>query len=166
MPVSNDFVMQNSLTINDIKKKLEYYCAYQERCHGEVVKKLNELRVSQNDADEIIVHLINENFLNEERFAQNFARGKHRIKHWGKVRIVSELKVRDISQVNINTALKEIPEGDYLDAFEKLAEKSWESISETNDLKKRKKFCDYLIRKGYETDLIYSKLKELEKTER
>ncbi|HEY0046319.1 MAG TPA: regulatory protein RecX [Flavobacterium sp.] len=154
--------MNEQLSAHDAKLKLENYCAYQERCHADVVTKLRELQIGTNDADEIIVHLINNNYLNEERFACSFARGKHRIKHWGKVRIVNELKFRQISQYNINKALREISEEEYTDSFHKLAERHWESITESNQFKKRKKFCDYLLRKGYESDLVYEKAKALE----
>jgi regulatory protein len=109
-----------------------------------------------------MVHLIASNFLNEERFACSFARGKHRIKHWGKIRIVNELKFRKIAQTLINTALKEITPEEYQETFHALAERNWEAMHETNALKKRKKFCDYLLRKGFESNLVYEKVKELE----
>jgi regulatory protein len=109
-----------------------------------------------------MVYLIAENFINEERFACSFARGKHRIKHWGRIRIINELKYKNISQTLINTALKEISEGEYLETFHTIAQRHWETISETNILKKRKKFCDYLLRRGFESNLVYDKVKELE----
>ena len=121
------------------------------------------MAVDSEDADKIIVHLISNNFLNEERFACSFARGKHRIKHWGKVRIINELKFRNISQYNITIALKEISQADYEDCFETLSNRHWDSILEKNKLKKRKKFCDFMLRKGYESNLVYQKLNELEK---
>ena len=143
----------------EIKKKLEYYCSYQDRCHQEVQEKLRSFLLSIEEKDSIIVHLIQENYLNEERFARSFARGKHRIKFWGKVRIVNELKQRAISQPNIKLALQEITEEEYLETFDKLCERLWESIRENNVLKKKKKFCDYLLRKGWESNLVYEKLK-------
>lgn len=115
-----------------------------------------------NEVDAIVVHLLQHNFLNEERFARGFARGKHRIKGWGKVRIVNELRQRQISAPNIKCALTEITEGEYQETFEKLAERHWETITERNPQKKKKKFCDYLLRKGWESNLVYEKLKELE----
>lgn len=149
-------------TIKIAIKKLEHYCAYQERCHNEVVQKLRDMTLDSNEIDEVVVYLIENNFLNEERFACGFARGKFRIKHWGKIRIVNELKFRNISQHNINTALKEITTEDYLASFHSIADRNWENIQESNPLKKRKKFCDYLIRKGFESNLIYGKVTELE----
>ncbi len=155
--------MQNHLTISEIRKKMEHYCAYQDRCHDEVISKMKNLGLTTSEIDETVVYLIAENFLNETRFAQSFARGRHRIKHWGKVRIVNELKARNISQYNINSALREIDSGEYEETFRSLSEKYWESIPERNTLKKRKKFCDFLLRKGYESDMIYARAKELEK---
>ena len=149
-------------TFIEAKKKLEAYCAYQERCHKEVVSKCWDLGQKQIEIDEIVSYLINSNFLNEERYACSFARGKHRIKSWGKIRIVNELKFKNISSRNITRALKEISEDEYLETFEKLSARIWESITEKNQTKKRKKFCDYLLRKGFESDLIYQKVKALE----
>ena len=154
--------MKEVFSIKEAIKKIEHYCAYQERCHDEVVQKLRTMKMDTDEIDTIIVKLIQDNFLNESRFACSFARGKHRIKFWGKNRIVNELKFRNIGQYNINLALKEISNDEYLDTFEKIATRNWESIKETNLQKKRKKFCDYLLRKGFESNLIYEKVKELE----
>lgn len=151
--------------VNSVKEaihKIEHFCAYQERCHDEVVQKLRAMKMDSNEIDEILAHLINENYLNESRFACSFARGKHRIKFWGKVRIVNELKFRNISTYNINLALKEITAEEYEVNFYALAERNWHSIKESNGLKKRKKCCDFLLRKGYESNLVYEKVKELE----
>lgn len=149
-------------SIKEAIQKIEYFCAYQERCHEEVVSKLRTMKMDSEEIDQIMVHLISENFLNEERFACSFGRGKHRIKHWGKIRITNELKYKNISQTLINTALREITPEEYLETFHTLAERHWETIRETNTLKKRKKFCDYLLRKGFESNLVYDKVKELE----
>lgn len=153
--------MNEVLTTKEAQLKLEYYCSYQERCHQEVVQKAYELGMKTHETDSLVVHLIQNNFLNEERFARSFARGKHRIKLWGKNRIVNELKQRQISAPNIKYALTEISEEEYQDTFDKLAERHWETIKESNVQKKKKKFCDYLLRKGWESNLVYGKLKEL-----
>jgi regulatory protein len=142
---------------------MEYYCSYQERCHIEVSEKLRSFVLNQDEKDRIIVHLIESNFLNEERFALVFSISKFHQKKWGKIRIKNELKARKISDYLVTKALKEIPSEEYEMTFETLAEKHWETITEKNDLKKRKKFCDYLLRKGWESERIYEKVKELEK---
>lgn len=153
----------SSHTLTEAMRKAENYCVYQERCHQEVTTKLQSMRMIPEAIDVIIVHLIEHNFLNETRFACSFARGKHRIKLWGKTRIVRELKFRGITQYNINQGLKEIDLEEYFTNFENLAQRHWDKMTDRNKLTKRKKFCDFLLRKGFESDLIYAKVRELEK---
>lgn len=154
--------MNSFFTPKEALLKLEHFCAYQERCHAEVVAKLYSLKMTSDEIDLIVVQLIESNFLNEERFACSFARGKHRIKFWGKIRITNELKARQISPANITLALKEISAEEYEETFTQLSERCWDAILEKNNLKKRKKFCDYMLRRGYESFLVYDKVKELE----
>jgi regulatory protein len=156
--------MNDKLTVKEAQLKLEYYCSYQDRCHQEVVQKCCNLGMNSDEVDAIVVHLLQYNFLNEERFARSFARGKHRIKWWGKIRIVNELKQRHVSAPVIKLALTEISEEAYHETFDKVAEKHWETIRETNVQKKKKKFCDFLLRKGWESNLVYEKLKEFERS--
>lgn len=154
--------MNEPLTLKEAQIKLEYYCSYQERCHREVVQKGYDLGLKIDEIDAVVVHLIQHNFLNEERFARSFARGKYRIKLWGKIRIVNELKQRQISAPNIKCALTEITAEEYLDTFDKLAYNHWETITESNIQKRKKKFCDYLLRKGWESAMVYEKARYLE----
>lgn len=128
----------------------------------EVQEKLRQFTLSENEKNQIIVHLIEHNFLNEERFASVFSISKFHQKKWGKIRIKNELKARRISDYLIAKSLKEIPSDEYQTTFHNLAEHHWETISEKNALKKRKKYCDYLLRKGWESELVYEKVKELE----
>ncbi|WBU90384.1 regulatory protein RecX [Cellulophaga omnivescoria] len=153
--------LQPSYTIKEATHKLEQYCAYQERCHKEVTKKLKDMGMIADARDLIITHLIKENYLNEERFAQSFARGKFNIKKWGKNRIINELKFRDISIYNIKTALKEIDEDQYIQTLNELASKRANEVKETNIYKKRKKIADYLLYRGWESHLVYEKVQEL-----
>jgi len=154
--------MNSVYTIKEALQKLEHFCAYQERCHDEVISKLESFKMTSDEIDFIVVKLIEDNFLNETRFACSFARGKHRMKQWGKIRITNELKARHISSVNITLALKEISPEEYENTFNDLAEKCWNSIQEKNVLKKRKKCCDYLLRRGYESNFVYEKVKMME----
>ncbi|MBN2868821.1 MAG: regulatory protein RecX [Flavobacteriaceae bacterium] len=153
--------MNNSYTLEEAKKKLEHYCAYQERCHKEVTQKLMQMQMIPEARDYIIVHLLEHNFLNEERYAKAFVSGKFNIKKWGKRRLKLELKRKDISNYNIDNALKIIDEVDYFRTFNQLAEKKLESIKETNTFKKKKKLIDYLLYRGWETHLVYNKVNEL-----
>jgi regulatory protein len=154
---------QKSYTLEEAKRALERYCVYQDRCHKEVISKLYDCNMIPETHDIIIVHLIQHDFLNEERFSKSYARGKFRIKKWGKVRIVRELKFRNISAYNVKTALKEIEESDYFNTFNTLALKKFDSITELNPYKKKKKLADYLLYRGWESNLVYEKVNELVK---
>lgn len=154
---------KNAFSLKEIYDKIEYYCSYQDRCHKEVEQKLNSFFLIPEAKEKIIIHLIEHKFIDEERFAKSFVRGKHNYKGWGKNRIVQELKFREISKRNIDIALKEIPNDVYLENFHALSEKNWASIKEQIGPKKNKKFVDFLLRKGYESSLIYDKLQELNK---
>ncbi|KQC30894.1 regulatory protein RecX [Flagellimonas eckloniae] len=155
--------MNNSkaYSVTEATRKLENYCAYQERCHKDVLEKLRTMRMIPEAIDQIVSHLIQENYLNEERFAKSFARGKFSIKKWGKNRIINELKQRQISRFNIKTALAEINEETYHKTLSELANKRLAQIHETNLQKRRKKLADYLLYRGWESNLVYEKLKEL-----
>ncbi len=150
-----------SFTFEEVRKKLEHYCSYQERCHKEVDQKLLQMNVIPLVREEVIFHLMKHDFLNEERFAQSFARGKFKIKKWGKIRIVRELQQRNITAYTVKSALNEINDEEYIDTFNLLAEKKYHTIKESNIYKKRKKLTDYLLYRGWESDLIYRKVQEL-----
>ena len=154
--------IHKSYTVAEATSRLESYCAYQERCHKEVQQKLWDMKMIPEARDVIILHLLQHNFLNETRFAQAFARGKFNHKKWGKQRIVRELRFRNISKYNVDLALKEISESDYLTTFDTLAEKRFLQLAREKNLqKKRKKFVDYLLYRGWESNLIYEKSREL-----
>ena len=148
-------------TVDEIKRKLENYCVYQDRCHKEVEQKMWEYRLIPEARELILLSLMKDNFLNEERFSKSFARGKFRIKSWGKQRIVRELKFKDISAYNIKTALKEIDEEEYLATIYRITENRNNVISEPNIYKRKKKLIDFLLRKGFENDLIFKTVNEI-----
>lgn len=158
---NNLFKKTDSYTLSEATKKLERYCAYQERCHKDVTSKLKEMRMIPEAIDQIITHLIQENYLNEERFAQSFARGKFNIKKWGRNRIVNELKQRHISSYNIKSALAEIDDALYLETLDNLAKKRVDALKETDIQKRRRKLADYLLYRGWESHLVYEKITEL-----
>ncbi|WP_417884847.1 regulatory protein RecX [Zunongwangia sp.] len=152
---------QKTYTVKEATVKLMQFCAYRERTHKEVEEKLKKLNMIPAAQEQIIIQLMQENFLNEERFAKSFARGKFRIKKWGKKRIINELKIRGISPRNIQTGLKEISETDYLKTFHEISDKKWEATKETSITKKKKKVADYLQYRGWESQLIFEKLADL-----
>mgnify|MGYP001439759758 FL=1 len=149
------------LTTKQIESKLQYYCSYQDRCHKEVIEKLKTFNIKSNESNEIISNLIKDNYLNESRFSENFVRGKFKIKNWGKVRIVRELKQRNISRYNINLGLNEIDSKEYQNKFDEIFKNKLSSLNNLNKTIKKKKIISYLLYRGWESNLIYSKINEL-----
>jgi regulatory protein len=145
---------KKSLTKEQALQKLRHYCGYQERCHQEVKEKLYDLGVRKNEHDEIISTLIEENYLNEERFAIAFAGGKFRVKQWGRVKIKYELKQRQVSEYSIKKAMKQIEEKEYLAVLKKLVDDKYASLKAEQYLVRKKKTMDYLIQRGFEMELV------------
>jgi len=148
-------------------QKAKHYCGYQERSHYEVREKLYALGMHKQQVEELISQLIEENYLNEERFAIEFAGGKFRMKQWGRVKIKYELKQKRVSEYCIKKALKQIDEDDYLKSLNTLAKKKWNSIKGdgVNHFVKMSKTTTYLMQKGFETDLIQAAIALLRKEE-
>ncbi|MBL0069199.1 MAG: RecX family transcriptional regulator [Chitinophagaceae bacterium] len=147
------------LTKEQALQKLKHYCAYQERCHSEVKEKLYQLGVWKKEHDEIIASLIEENYLNEERFAVAYAGGHFRIKQWGRIKIKYELKQKQVSEYSIKKALKQIEDEEYGKVLEKLAREKYAALKNEQFLVRKKKTADYLVSKGYEADLVNTILK-------
>ena len=150
-----------SYTLAQAQKKLEYYCAYQERCHKEVIAKLRTLGMIPSVIDKIISELIKANYLNETRFTQSFVRGKFRIKKWGKNRILQELKVREISSFNIKLGMKEISDDNYQKTFYELFEKRRREVKQLTKTEQKKKIFSYMSYRGWENSKIYDALRDL-----
>lgn len=139
---------------------IQHYCAYQERCHSEVRNKLLELNFRGAELEEAIASLIADNFLNEERFARSYTRGKFRIKHWGRRKIVNELKKKQVSEYCIKKGLTEIDETAYAETLQSLSEKKAAELKgERNIWIRKQKVQRYLIQKGFEPDMIAEILK-------
>lgn len=143
-----------SYTVKEATVKLMQYCAYRDRSQQEVEDKLLDMRMIPEAREQIIIKLMQEDFLNEERFARSFVRGKFRIKKWGRIRIKQELKLRKISSPIILLAMTEIDEKQYFKTLEELAEKKLNLLTEPNTMKRRKKLSDHLLQKGFEYDLV------------
>lgn len=136
-------------------QKLKHYCAYQERSHKEVRSKLLSLKIYGQDLEDIIVALLAEDYLNEERYACAIARGKFYQKQWGRNKIVQALKMQEVSSFCIKKAMKEIDEHDYKETIKKLADKKLNELkTERNKFTKLAKLRNYLLQKGYEYEYI------------
>lgn len=139
-------------------QKLRQYCGYQERCHQEVTEKLFSLGIKSSEQGTIITTLIEEDYLNEERFAIAFAGGKFRVKNWGRNKIKYELRQRQVSDYCIKKALQQIAEDDYILTLKKLLTDRIESLGPLPAIEQRKKTVDFLVGKGYEMEIILSML--------
>lgn len=142
-------------------KKISRYCAFRERCEHEVREKLAQMNVFGSQADKLISKLREEDFLNDERYLRSFVLGKFNQNSWGRNRIHHELTMRGFKDHIASQALAEIPEEAYEMTLDKLAKEKFSSRREEDLFEKRGKVAAYLIRKGFEPDLVWSRLKEL-----
>ncbi|GAB4001059.1 regulatory protein RecX [Spirosoma daeguense] len=144
--------------VKEVLQKAAMFCAYQERTQQEVRDRLKEWGVWGDDAEEVIAELIEQNYLNEERFAKSFAGGKFRVKGWGKRKIKQHLQQRGISGYNLDQAMKEIASDDYRTTLADLLDRKRRTIRDVNPLVVKQKLVRYALSKGYESDLIFAVL--------
>ena len=142
-------------------EKIKDWCAYQERSQHEVRQKLYKFGLHQNEVEELIAHLISENFINEQRFALAFAGGKFRIKGWGRIKIKKELRNHRVSEPCLQKALDAITEKDYLAMLEKTASRKALSLGPVSEKQKTASLYRFMLSKGFEPSLILSQLKKL-----
>lgn len=148
--------------LDEAIRKLERFCSYQDRCHKEVEAKLRELSLIPEVRAKIIAHLIERDFLNEERFALNFVRGKFNQKNWGRIRLRSELRFRGITAYLVDKSIASIDNAEYHQKLDQLARRQWQNIKVPNAQLKKRKLYDYLFYRGWEKDLVYDKIRELQ----
>ncbi len=155
------------LTPAQALQKLKHFCGYQERSHYETQQKLYSLGLYKKDVEIVLSQLIEENYLNEERYAIAFAGGRFRIKQWGKVKIKYELQQHKVSSYNITKALKSIDETNYTTALQELTAKKWESLKSEQYLNRQAKTTSFLLQRGFEHNLIaaaIAKIRDASKT--
>ncbi|MBO9691828.1 regulatory protein RecX [Chryseobacterium sp.] len=145
---------KKSYTFDEIKQKLVNYCVYQDRCHAEVEQKMREFMLIDEAKEEIILYLLKENYLNEERFTRSYIRGKFYIKHWGKAKIKMNLKQKQISEKLINSCFDEIDDSDYEKTIRKIFEEYYSKQKGLKEYQKKTKTIKYLMGKGFEYEKI------------
>jgi len=148
------------LSQEDALSLMQKFCAIQDRCQSEIRTRLIEHSVYGDELEQIIAELISEDFINEERFAKSYVRGKFRIKRWGKMKIIKELKFRRISAYSIKKGLSEIDYDDYLSTLNTLLEKKNGTLRVTDKWDRRKKLTSFATQKGYEYEVIKEVMKE------
>jgi regulatory protein len=147
-------------------QKIKQYCAYQERCHTEVKEKLYSYGLYKSQVETIVSKLIEENYLNEERFAIQFAGGKFRMKQWGRKKIAYELGKKRVSSFCIKLALRQIDEADYEATLARQAATKWDSLKGQHHLTRLAKATAYLLQKGFEPPLVQQHLQRLKSKEK
>lgn len=143
--------------------KLRYYCAYQERCHVEVREKCWELGLRGEDIENAIAHLVEDGFLNEERYAKAYAGGKFRMQQWGRKKISMMLKQKQVSDYCIRKGLAEIEEEEYMQTLQQLAEKKYHLLRSEQYLKRQYKTLQYLLQRGFEQELARAAIEQIAK---
>ena len=147
-------IYKKQVTTEEALQKLKHFCSYQERSHYETQQKLYSLGLYKKDVEILLTQLIEENYLNEERYAKAFVSGRFRIKQWGRIKIKYELQQHKVSSYNVNKALKTINEIDYLATLQALAEKKWASLKSEQYLNRQAKTTSFLMQRGFEPNLI------------
>jgi regulatory protein len=155
MPTSGSSYSRGKTSPEKALQKLKHYCGYQERSHAEVKQKLYSLGIFRNEAEELISRLIEEDYLNEERFAAAYASGKSRNNGWGRIRIRHELEQKGVSHYCIRKALESLDESEYLAGFQRVADKKWHALQSEKDIfVKKSKWQQFLLQRGFEHSII------------
>ena len=147
--------------LNIAADRIKRYCAIQDRCQWDVIKKMNEWSLGEKTKNHLLEILITENYVNEERFSQSFCRGKFKIKNWGKRKISNELKQKNISKICITKGMKEIKEDEYLKVLDKLFIQKRDKVTDKNHFVRKTKIANFLIQRGFESFLVWEKMKDL-----
>jgi regulatory protein len=151
----NDF--NGKLTgLKTILHKAQTYCAYQDRCSSEVIQKLKAWRVDENRIPAIIEALVREKFIDDGRYAETFISSKFRLKHWGRIKIAYELRLKKIPPPLINQGLESIDENEYAETIQNLITQKTKEINDNYALRKKQKIARYLITKGFESELVFT----------
>ena len=154
--------MKNKIyDLKEVKSRIRFYCAKEDRCHQQVMDKLFNYGLSIGVSEEILQDLIQEKYVDEERYARSFCSGKFKIKKWGRRKITFELKKKKVSEVCIQKGLEEIDDSVYLHTIQQLIEKKMNLINDNNQFLRKKKIVDYVVGKGYESELVWEAIHKL-----
>ena len=134
--------------ITNVVEKLKQYCSKQDKCQWDVIKKMKEEGIDKKKQNKILKILNQQDYINEERYAKSFCRGKFRIKKWGKIKIINELKKKNILHIYISKGIQEINDTEYMQELNIQFQKKKNNINEKNEFIKNKKIASYLINKG------------------
>ena len=143
-----------------VLKKVLHYCAYQDRCTQEVRTKLATFDMPDSEKEKIVKLLVDEGYLDDERYASTFVRSKIHLKKWGVNKIKMSLKMKGISDEIITNALSEIDPEIYREELVKVLKAK--KTNETDPYKRKAKLAQYAIQKGYEPTLVWDTIKRFD----
>jgi len=146
--------------IEVVVKQLKNYCASEDKCQWDLIQKMKQWKLDESGRNRILKLLHQEKYINEERYSRSFCRGKFRMKKWGKIKIASELKKKDIAALYISKGLEEIDDDEYHQELNNQYQKKKKNINEKDEFIKNKKIASYLINKGYESNFVWDKIRE------
>lgn len=149
------------IDIKLIKQKIQHYCAIRDRCQSQVIKKLKDYGANTHQLEDILKELVQHDFLNEERFARTFCSGKFKINKWGKQKIAYELSKLKVPQKIIEIGMSEVNQSEYISRIAELSEKKYKLVKDSNSYIRKKKVVNYLVGKGYETNLVWAFVNQL-----
>ena len=153
--------MKKECTENEARYKAEAYCVTAERCVSEVRNKLIQWGVPQEVMNNIIKRLLEERFIDEGRYAKAYAREKHRFQHWGRMKIMQALKIKQISSDLVDEALADLDREDYMESLSFLLQKKAKEVKARTEYERRGKLIRFAIGRGYEMDVIIHCLKNV-----
>ena len=154
--------LHEDIQLKEIKQKLARYCAYRERCSSEAYAKLESLGCNAVQTEQVMQFLINEKFIDDQRFANAYARGKFNLNHWGKAKIKLALTQKSLSPAIIEAALKEINTEEYMSKIKSLVIKKWEALEGSEPYIRKNKVAQSVMRKGYEPNIVWEMINDME----
>jgi len=151
--------VQKPLTPDLVLDKMAKYCAYQERCVKEVTDKLKTFEISAKDQEDILNYLIDNRFVDNERFAKAFVRGKINQSGWGLNKIRYHLMQKGIDKELIDATLEDFDQEVYRQRLIEVLQTKSKTVKAPNEFEKNRKLAAYAIQKGFEPSLVWEVIK-------
>lgn len=148
------------LTPDQVLDKMAKYCAYQERCVKDVRDKLKTFEIPEEEKAKILDYLLDNRFVNDERFVKSFVRGKINQNGWGMNKIRFHLMQKSIDKELIDEALEQTGEEVYRQRLIDILKAKSKTIKAETDFEKKRKLAAYAMQKGFEGNLVWEVLKE------
>ncbi len=153
--------MPREYTIQYYLEKAAAYCAYQERSEQDVILKLSKWDLKESEIQDILDKLRSDKFFDDQRFAEAYARGKHRQNKWGRFKILQGLSTHGVSAEIANSALEALNPSEYIQTLDSVLRRKVR-MEEIDTWKEKARVMNYLRSRGFEIDLIHDAWDRLE----